>query len=142
MLIRLYFLLPDAELARNIVNELSDNNILPSHIYAHCRNTFQLTRLPRAGAWQRHDVLRKIEQVLWRADLLIFLLALAACFTALISGAYLWALVSVVVMSVAFFAGNHFASHVPNVHLIILLRMVYLICCRRICIRCTVPGPQ
>jgi hypothetical protein len=117
MLIRLYFLLPDADLARNIVNELSDNNVHPSHIHAHCRNASMLTRLPHATAWQRHDVLRKIEQILWRADLLIFMVALAAFIATLITSAYLWTLLSVVVMAMAFFAGNRFASHVPNVHL-------------------------
>jgi hypothetical protein len=117
MLIRLYFLLPDADLTRNIVNELSDNNVPLSHIHAHCRNASMLTRLPRASAWQRLDVLRKIEQVLWRADLLIFMVALAAFIATLMTGVYLWMLVSVFIMAAAFFAGNRFASHVPNVHL-------------------------
>ncbi|HEX5637435.1 MAG TPA: hypothetical protein VFY78_10145 [Gammaproteobacteria bacterium] len=117
MLIRLYFLVPDADQARKVIDELSDNEIPPSRIHVHSRKPSLLSRLPRATLRQQHDVLRTIEQVLWRADLLLFVLALAAFIATLVAGYYLWMLVSLAVMAISFFGGNFFASHIPNVHL-------------------------
>jgi hypothetical protein len=117
MLMRLYFLLPDAECARKVVYELSDNGVPPLHIHAHCRDPEQLSRLPRASFQQRLDALRHIEYVLWRADLLIFFVALIALIAALVAGSMPVALLAVVVMAASFLAGELFATHIPNVHL-------------------------
>jgi len=117
MLLRLYFLLPDADLARKVVGELSDNGIPPSRIYAHCRNPLQMSGLPRASLRQRLDTLRHVEYVLWRADLLIFFVALAVFIATFFVGVNLWTLFALLVMAVSFFAGDLFAAHVPHVHL-------------------------
>lgn len=117
MLLRLYFLLPDADLARKVVDDLSDHNVPPVRIYAHCHNVLQLTRLPRASLRQRMDILRQIESLLWRADLLIFFVALLAFAATLIVGLSLWTLLALLVMVLTFVAGDLFASHIPNVHL-------------------------
>jgi hypothetical protein len=117
MLMRLYFLLPDANLARKVVDELSDNNVPLSRLYAHSRNPSQLKNLPRASQRQRSDYLRLIEFVLWRTDLLVFGLALVIFIAALLKGWYIWILVSLLMMGFTFFAGQFFAAHIPNVHL-------------------------
>lgn len=117
MLIRLYFLLPDANLARKVVNELSENDVPPSHIHAHCQTPALLSNLPRASLRQQHDVLHTVENLLWRAVLLLFAIALAVFIATLVSGINLWTLASLVVMAICFVSGNFFASYIPNVHL-------------------------
>lgn len=117
MLMRLYFLLPDADLARKVVYELSDNGVPLPHIHAHCRDKQQLQRLPRASFQQRLDALKYIEYVFWRADLLIFFVALAALIAAIVAGSIPIAVLALVIMAVSFFAGEIFATRIPNVHL-------------------------
>jgi hypothetical protein len=117
MLVRLYFLLPDAELARKVVNSLSDHDIPIARIYAHCRDVLQLVRLPRASMSQRVDMLRRIEAFLWRADLLVFFTALVIFGATLFVGINLWTLLAVLVMVLTFVAGELFATRTPNVHL-------------------------
>lgn len=117
MLFRLYFLLPDTDLTLKVIDELTENGVSPSRIYAHCRNPLHITKLPRASLRQRLDVLRRIEYVLWRADLLIFFVAMAVFVTTIFTGMILWSLLALLVMAVSFFAGDLFAAHVPNVHL-------------------------
>ena len=72
---RLYFLLPNEELANQVIPELIDSGIKKKNIHAIVRNASH-SSLPPANKWQRMDLSHIIEDFVWQSNLVIFFLAL------------------------------------------------------------------
>ena len=115
---RLYFLLPDEQHAREVMQDLADAGVRENSIHAHQRTRQGDARdADSRASWQRLDRAEKVEAWAWRADLLIFFLALAGLGFALWMDSLLLAIVSLAVMLVTFMGGNLYAELVPRVHL-------------------------
>jgi len=114
---RLYFLLPDREHALAVVNELAANGIREEHMHAVADQQLPLTGLPNTTIRQKHDAGRRVEKLLWNANLTVFGLALGGFITLIILyGLTGWLLVCIATMIATFLAGLGF-THVPNTHL-------------------------
>ncbi len=116
MLRRLFFLFPDEEHAQRAVNQLVFLNISERNIHAISRGV-ALRTLPEATERQKNDTAFRVESFLWRANLLLFIVSLMTFIVALVMAAFYWTLVALFVMTITFFAGEHFVVHVPDVHL-------------------------
>ncbi len=116
MLRRLFFLFPDEEHAQRVVNQLVFLNISERNIHAIAHGV-ALKNLPEATERQKNDTAFRIESFLWKANLLLFVVSLMTFFVALVMAAFYWTLIALLVMTVTFFAGEHFVVHVPDVHL-------------------------
>ena len=115
---RLYFLLPDAGHARNVLDELEADGIDHKFMHAIAGRDADLEGLPAATRQQRADLAARIERYLWGGNLGIFFLALFVLLLLVVLqvNSY-WLLLPAGVMLLAFIAGLEFATHVPNVHL-------------------------
>ncbi len=116
MLRRLFFLLPDTEHAQSIVNELVESGINTRYIHAVAKGV-DLKSLPRATERQKTDTTFRLEWFIWNANLMLFLMALVALISSLMSADLLWTAVSLLLMLVTFIAGGQFVVRVPDVHL-------------------------
>jgi len=116
MLRRLFFLFPDEEHAQRVVNQLVFLNISERNIHAIAHGV-ALKNLPEATERQKNDTAFRIESFLWKANLLLFVVSLMTFFVALVMAAFYWTLIALLIMTVTFFAGEHFVVHVPDVHL-------------------------
>jgi len=58
---RLYFVLPDAELARTVHNELLLARIPESHMHVIAREDVDTRDLPEASLWQKSDLLHALQ---------------------------------------------------------------------------------
>ena len=114
MYLRLYFLLPDEQRCKQVINTLLNNGVSRKKIRAHQRNTGKQNI---GDAWQRIHRAEQLEAVAWRADLVIFFLALLALAVSLWMGSILWSIVSSVILVASFLLGDLFAEFVPRVHL-------------------------
>lgn len=115
---RLFFLLPDEQHARQAMQDLVDVGIPENFIRAQQRQgRDHAGEFAGSKAWQRVDRAEKVEAWAWRADLVIFFLALLGLVIALWYGSVLFSVVAIVAMLVTFVAGNLFAELVPRVHL-------------------------
>jgi len=116
MLRRLFFLFPDEDHAQRVVNHLVFLNISERNIHAISRGV-PLKTLPEATKRQKNDTAFRVESFLWNANLLLFVFALMAFFITLVMVELYWMLAALFVMTVTFFAAEHFVVHVPDVHL-------------------------
>ena len=116
MLRRLFFLFPDTEHAQNVVNELNERGINTRYIHAIARGV-DLESLPEVSERQKADTTFRLERFIWNANLMLFLVALIAFISSLISADLLWALITLLIMLVTFIAGEQFVVRVPDVHL-------------------------
>ena len=116
MLRRLFFLFPDTEHAQSVVNELIKRGINTRYIHAIAKGV-DLESLPEATERQKADTTFRLERFIWSANLMLFLVALIAFISSLISADLLWAVVSLLIMLVTFIAGEQFVVRVPDVHL-------------------------
>ena len=116
MLRRLFFLFPDSEYAQRVVEELIDKGISTRNIHAIARGV-DLKALPAATERQKADTAFRLERFVWSANLMLFLVALIAFVSSLVSAEFLWAGVSLLVMLMTFIAGEQFVVRVPDVHL-------------------------
>lgn len=113
---RLFFLFPDEEHAQDVVDELVYRRIPKRRIHAIARGV-ELKTLPEATERQKNDTAFRVENLLWRANLAVFVLALLVFIVSLVVGAFFWIIAAVAVMLLTFFAGEQFVVHVPDVHL-------------------------
>lgn len=81
------------------------------------RDGIDLGDLPVAGEEQSNDVSRRVEDLLWKGNLIVFGMALAGLLLSLWQASVAGALTAIVVMAVTFIAGERFSAKVPNVHL-------------------------
>jgi hypothetical protein len=116
MLRRLFFLFPDTEHAQRVVDELVTKGIRTRHIHAIAKDV-DLGNLPEATERQKGDVKFRLEWFIWNTNLVLFAAAVFALVTALVAGSVAWALVSVLIMALTFFAGEQFAVKIPDVQL-------------------------
>jgi hypothetical protein len=115
---RLYFLLPDAEHARVVVNELEARGIGRNFMHAIAGRGGDVNGLPVASRMQRKDLGARIEHYLWGGNLALFFLALIALVVfALLPLSWWWLLLPAGIMLVSFLTGLEFVMHTPNVHL-------------------------
>jgi hypothetical protein len=113
---RLFFLFPDTEHAQNVVNELNERGINTRYIHAIAKGV-DLESLPEATERQKADTTFRLERFAWSANLMLFLVALIAFISSLVSAELLWALITLLIMLVTFIAGEQFVVRVPDVHL-------------------------
>ncbi len=117
MLRRLFFLFPDEAHTQCVVDQLLDLKIDQQQIHTMAKGGIKLRTLPKATIRQKADTAYRIEWFLWRANLVLFLLAfLMLCFM-LLRAEWIWAMVALSIMITTFFAGASFAINVPDVHL-------------------------
>jgi len=116
MLRRLFFLFPDTEHAQIVVNELIERGIHTRYIHAIAKGV-DLKSLPEATERQKTDTTFRLEWFIWNANLMLFVVALIAFVSSLMSAEFLWLAVSSLVMLVTFIAGKQFVVRVPDVHL-------------------------
>jgi len=116
MLRRLFFLFPDTEHAQSVVNDLIERGISTRYIHAIARGV-DIKSLPAATERQKADTTFRLERIIWNANLMLFLVALIAFISSLISADLLWVVISLLIMLVTFIAGEQFVVRVPDVHL-------------------------
>jgi len=116
MLRRLFFLLPDEEHAQRVVNHLLFLSISERNIHAIAHGV-ELKTLPKATERQKKDTAFRVENFLWSANLFLFVAALMTFLVSLVMTEFYWSVAALFVMTVTFFAGEHFVVNVPDVHL-------------------------
>ena len=115
---RLYFLLPDAEHAMVVVNELEARGIGHNAMHAIAGRGGDVGELPVASRMQRNDQGARIEHYLWGGNLALFFLALIALVVLALSPlSWWWLLLPAGIMLASFLTGLQFVMHTPNVHL-------------------------
>ena len=114
---RLYFLLPDQQHTRSVVDELVHEGISVRSMHAHSASGKPLDGLPASSLRQTNDAADHLEDFLWNANLLSFVVAFAI-FIILAStiGANLWLFAPIIVMATNFLIGVHFVR-LPNTRL-------------------------
>lgn len=116
MLRRLFFLFPNEANAQEVVDQLLHLNITTRHIHAIAPGT-KLTSLPEATERQKNDTAFRVERFLWRANLLVFVVALVTLVAGLLSANSALAVISIVLMLATFIAAEQFVVKIPDVHL-------------------------
>lgn len=117
MLRRLYLEFPDRNKAEAAVEDLQAMGIQPQHIHTVAAAGIDISGLPPATVRQRTDATARVEQLFWNLNLGLFVVALLAFVVALTTQAWGAAIAMLLVMSASFLVGNHFATHVPRIHL-------------------------
>jgi len=115
---RRYFLLPDREHTCAPVKDLTELGIRKDRLHTLANRGVSLAGLPNATLRRRHDTGRRLEKILWTANLAAFGLALTALVTLVIlPGLTLWVLGCLALMPVTFLVGpgfTHRAEHPPG----------------------------
>ena len=115
---RLYFLIPDADHTRAIVNDLEASGINTAAMHVLAKPEIDLSGLPVATGRQRTDTGARIETILWDGNLMLYFIALTTLILLIYIGLdWYWLLLPIAVMVVTFVMGIIFTSQVPNVHL-------------------------
>ena len=114
---RLYFLIPDRAHALSVVDELAREGVSTGNIHTLGDRGTQLDGLPTASLRQTNDAAGHLEDFLWNANLLSFVVALGIFIVLLVTtGWNLWLLVPAAIMMANFLTGLRFAR-LPNTHL-------------------------
>ncbi len=116
MLRRLFFLFPDEKHAQRAVDQLINQNIPERHMHAITRGD-RLSSLPEATERQKNDTAFRVEQFLWKANLLLFAVALIILIASLTAAEWFWSGFALLTMLITFFAGQQFVLRIPDVHL-------------------------
>ena len=114
---RLYFLLPDREHALTVVEELNIGGISSDRIHTIGNRHTRLNGLPTATLRQASDAARRLEKILWNANLLSFMVALCMFIALLFTLAWTWWLTVPITIMVANFLVSLTFSSVPSTHL-------------------------
>jgi len=114
---RLYFILPDREHTRSVVDELTREGISVRNMHAHGAKGTPLDGLPTSSPRQANDAAGHLENFLWNANLLSFIVAFGIfIILAFTTGANLWLFAPVIIMAANFLIGLRFVR-LPNTHL-------------------------
>ena len=116
MLRRLFFLFPDEKHAQRAVDQLINQNIPERRMHA-ITHGVRLTSLPEATERQKNDTAFRVEQFLWKTNLLLFAIALIVLIASLVAAEWFWSGFALVTMLITFFAGQQFVARIPDVHL-------------------------
>jgi hypothetical protein len=114
---RLYFLFPDTTQTKNAVEHLESLGIETERMHTVARHDVDLSGLPVATDRQRRDRLGRLENGLWRGNLLVFGLAVLGLAAAGLTNHPLLALAAIAVMVATVAGGAWFAIRLPHVHL-------------------------
>ena len=115
---RLYFLLPDTEHTRAVVDELEASGIDRKHMHVIAAQGVDLEGLPVATRKQRRDLGARLEALFWDGNLVLFFIALLVLIVlALMQVSWYWLLLPAAIMLATFLSGVEFTHHIPNVHL-------------------------
>jgi len=114
---RLYFAIPDERQAVQVVEDITTTGIKRQYIHAIAGKGASLTQLLPATEQQQHDTVWRLERMLWIGNLLLFSLALIGIIISAIQGAWLGAVLSLIILALSFTAGALFAMRVPDTHL-------------------------
>jgi hypothetical protein len=114
---RLYFLIPDRAHALSVVDELAREGVSTGNIHTLGDRGTQLDGLPTASLRQTNDAAGHLEDFLWNANLLSFVVALGIfIILAVTTEPSLWLLAPAAIMAANFLVGLRFAR-LPNTHL-------------------------
>jgi len=114
---RLYFLLPDQQHTRSVVDELTLDGINIRNMHAHGARGTPLDGLPAASLRQTNDAAGHLENFLWNANLLSFFVAFGIfIILAFTTGATPWLFAPVLIMAANFLIGVRFVR-LPNTDL-------------------------
>ena len=114
---RLYFLLPDKEHTRSVVDELAREGISVSNMHTHGARGTALDGLPISSSRQAHDAAGHLENFLWNANLLSFIVAFGIFIVlAFTTGPNQWLFAPAILMAANFLIGIRFVR-LPNTHL-------------------------
>lgn len=113
---RLYYLLPDAMHAKKLHVDLANMGIPENHVHAIVNDTHSVGDLGDVHTLKETDRDYVLEWMLWRANLLLFGLALLAAVAIAIwmPSSYIW--IPLVIMAATFLAGVVFVIRLPAVH--------------------------
>lgn len=114
---RLYFLLPNAKLTQNVVDELYQNGINKNKIHTLSHKSMSMGLLPQAEKEQTEDKAQWLENIVWNTNLIIFFIASAAFIYGLYSGGISLSVFSFIIMMFTFAMGDYFALFIPRIHL-------------------------
>ena len=114
---RLYFLFPDVMQVRSAVEDLKNADIVDARIHAVAKTGRELSALPPTMRRQTTDACCAFENVLWKANLVLFFIATAGLFASLFWGSTGWSVLTAAIMGITFIAGERFAARVPHAHL-------------------------
>jgi len=113
---RLHFLLPNVKLAQKVVDELSALGVSHKQIHTVADEGNDIGSLPPATPNQRRDKTKRIENIAWSGNLLLFFSTLVVFVAAVAYGNYILAILCIAVMLVSFSLGSFFIHHMPRVH--------------------------
>lgn len=113
---RLYYLLPDVMHAKQLRVDLANMGIPEDNVHAIVKENQAVGDIGDVHTLAETDRDYLLEWILWRANLLAFLVALLAAITIAIwyPSVYLW--IPVVIMAASFSAGAVFVFRLPSVH--------------------------
>lgn len=114
---RLHFLLPNANLAQGVVNELLSLGIKSKYIHTYAEHDIPLESLQPATHNQAENKAQHIEDFFWNGNLIIFACFLVLFVVSIVAAYYQLALVCIGIMLITFAAGNFFTQHIPHTHL-------------------------
>ena len=114
---RLHFLIPNAKLAQNVVNELLSLGVNNQHIHTYAENNQELESLLPATQSQADDKTQQIENLFWLTNLILFTIFLILLCITLFTGHYQIAAISIGMMLITFSIGLFFTRHIPHRHL-------------------------
>lgn len=113
---RLYFIFSNNRQAEQAFADLKKAEVAPEHMHALSRADVDLGTLPPATEAQRNDLAGRMENLVWRSNLVLFALGLTALLLGIYLGTTTLSLLGLVVMLLSFIAGAMFASLVPDAH--------------------------
>ena len=114
---RLNFLLPNARLAQNVVNELISLGVNSNHIHTYSEHNLPTGSLNPATKNQINDEAQQIENIFWNGNLLLFFIFLTIFLVSIASQQISLTLLSLGVMIISFSAGFFFVKKIPHTHL-------------------------
>ncbi|MHB8455281.1 MAG: hypothetical protein ACYDDO_11440 [Acidiferrobacterales bacterium] len=114
---RLYFILSDETCALQVMQDIEAAGVAHDHIHAMPGKGINLNQLPPATPRQQHNVVGRIERIVWGTNLGIFFVALVGLIQGLVRGSIIWSAVSLLIIIAAIAGGALFAVLVPDVHL-------------------------
>ena len=118
MLHRIYMLFPQRFQAETVVDELMIMGIPYRNLHTIAKDGVNITGMPPATVRQRSDYAQVVENVFWRVNLGVFILAFIIMLAASMAASPTALVVSLGVMVVTFILGYYFASYLPVAHLL------------------------
>jgi hypothetical protein len=103
---RLYFLLPGREQALQVIEQLNKSGIKSENIHALSDRRTELSGLPTSTLKQVKDTASRLENILWNANLISFMLALCTLVAMILTLNWgWWFLIPVITLVANFLAG-------------------------------------